>query len=131
MHNTSHTPYPGVQGKCYIVTGASSGVGKETSILLSRLGAQVILVGRDAERLAATRAMMEGDAHLIVRQDLCAVPKMRSWVNDIVAQSASPLAGIAHCAGTFQFAPLRVFHKDTFAKMKLCVGIFLIFIFPP
>ena len=29
-----------------LVTGASSGIGRETSILLSKLGAQLVLTGR-------------------------------------------------------------------------------------
>ena len=34
-------------GKRIMVTGASSGIGRETAILLSNLGAQVVLLGRD------------------------------------------------------------------------------------
>ena len=39
-------------GKRIMVTGASSGIGRETAILLSQLGAQVVLLGRDEKRLA-------------------------------------------------------------------------------
>ena len=38
-----------------MVTGASSGIGRETAILLSNLGAQVVLLGRDEQRLAETK----------------------------------------------------------------------------
>ena len=41
-------------GKRIMVTGASSGIGRETAILLSQLGAQVVLLGRDEKRLAET-----------------------------------------------------------------------------
>ena len=36
-------------GKRIMVTGASSGIGRETAILLSNLGAQVVLLGRDEQ----------------------------------------------------------------------------------
>ncbi len=37
-----------------LVTGASSGLGRETAILLSQLGATLTLTGRDPERLGQT-----------------------------------------------------------------------------
>ena len=41
-------------GRIAIVTGASSGIGRDTCISLARAGAIPVLVGRDAGRLAAT-----------------------------------------------------------------------------
>jgi NAD(P)-dependent dehydrogenase (short-subunit alcohol dehydrogenase family) len=46
----------GLEGKTIVVTGASSGIGRAAAIDLSRLGADVWLVGRDEERLESTRA---------------------------------------------------------------------------
>jgi len=40
--------------KTCLITGATSGIGKETAVGLARLGAQVAIVGRDAERTRAT-----------------------------------------------------------------------------
>ena len=34
-----------------VVTGASSGIGKDTAILLSRMGAKIVLVARRKEKL--------------------------------------------------------------------------------
>ena len=47
-------------GRTVLVTGASSGIGRETALLLSRLGARVVLNGRNEERLRETLAGMEG-----------------------------------------------------------------------
>ena len=40
-------------GRTILVTGASSGLGLEASVQLARLGARVVMVGRDARRTAA------------------------------------------------------------------------------
>jgi len=43
----------GLQGRACVVTGASRGIGRETARLLCAEGANVLLVGRNEERLAA------------------------------------------------------------------------------
>ena len=43
-----------VTGKTCLITGATSGIGQETAVGLARLGAQVVVVGRDADRTRAT-----------------------------------------------------------------------------
>lgn len=45
----------GLSGRACVVTGASSGIGRETALLLCAEGANVLLVGRDEERLAQAR----------------------------------------------------------------------------
>ena len=48
---TSHV----MQGKICLVTGATSGMGKETALGLARMGATVVLVGRDATKAKETQ----------------------------------------------------------------------------
>ncbi len=45
--------------KTIIVTGASSGIGRQCAISLSQLGAKVILLGRDTKRLEETWSLMD------------------------------------------------------------------------
>jgi len=59
-----------LEGKTILVTGASSGIGKATAVECSKLGATVILTGRNEVRLQETMAMMDGNAHQIVIADL-------------------------------------------------------------
>ena len=44
----------GLAGRCAIVTGATSGIGRAVAIALASAGASVLATGRDAERGAAT-----------------------------------------------------------------------------
>ena len=45
-----------VRGKTILITGATSGIGREASVALARHGAQVVLVGRDPARTKAAAA---------------------------------------------------------------------------
>ena len=63
----------GLDGKRIIVTGASSGIGKATALLLERVGASVIAVGLDKDRLSQLEAAFAEPArHLILWVDLSA-----------------------------------------------------------
>jgi len=48
--DTNYNPYS-LSGKTILITGASSGIGKATAIECSRMGAQLIITGRNEERL--------------------------------------------------------------------------------
>lgn len=107
----SAAEYLGVAGKCYLVTGASSGIGRECALLLDSLGATVILNGRNEERLSETRSAMSGEGHVSAVADLSSL-EIRPWLNEQVDKAGLPLAGLAHCAGAHAFAPLRAFSAD-------------------
>ena len=53
-----------LQGRTYLVTGASSGIGKATAVILSECGARVLVNGRDESRLNETLAHLWGGGHL-------------------------------------------------------------------
>lgn len=63
-----------LEGKVAIVTGASSGIGRATSIQLARAGAVIVAVGRDAGRLQSTidaaRTAGEGTEGLALSLDV-------------------------------------------------------------
>gem|GEM_PF-6699531 len=41
-------------GQVWMVTGATGGIGRMTALNLARRGAEVVIVGRDANKTAAT-----------------------------------------------------------------------------
>ena len=59
-----------LSGKNILVTGASSGIGRQCAIDFSRAGANVFLLARNRERLTETLSMMGGDDHEAVSLDL-------------------------------------------------------------
>lgn len=60
-------------GKTILVTGASSGIGRATAIECAKLGASLVIVGRNAERLQQTLEALEvsaGQQHQQIIADL-------------------------------------------------------------
>jgi len=49
-----------MNGKVCVVTGANSGIGKAAATALARMGAQIVLVGRDRGRAEAAAAEIAG-----------------------------------------------------------------------
>ena len=95
-------------GKLVLVTGASSGIGRAVALMVSRLGARVILGGRREDALAVSRAALSGDGHLIAPFDLAEVDAVPGWVKRLVAEAGAPLDGVVHSAGVGRPTPLRV-----------------------
>src|SRR5579863_10193868 len=96
-----------LSGRRILVTGASSGIGRQTAITLSELGARLILTGRDAGRLEATKQRLAGEAHVVEPFDLSQGDAILGWLKK-VTDAAGPLRGLVHCAAIQSLVPLRV-----------------------
>ncbi|MCQ2106161.1 MAG: SDR family oxidoreductase [Fibrobacter sp.] len=96
-----------LENKVILVTGASSGIGRQCAIDCSKMGAKVVLVARNQERLDETLSMMEGDGHLVVAQDLTDFGSLPNVVKNIVG-TVGPLDGVLHCAGISNTEPLKL-----------------------
>lgn len=88
-------------GKTILVTGASSGIGKEIAISCAKMGAKVVLNGRSEKRLYETASQM-GEGHIVVAKDLTAFNAIPEMVNDL-----PQLNGIVHCAGINELIPAK------------------------
>jgi NAD(P)-dependent dehydrogenase (short-subunit alcohol dehydrogenase family) len=86
-----------LEGKSILVTGASSGIGRGIAIACSRMGANVIVCGRNEEKLENTAKLMEGKGHILLQGDLTVSADIASMVNQVPL-----LDGIVHCAGVGQ-----------------------------
>ena len=92
-----------LEEKTILVTGASSGIGRSIAVTCSKMGAIVIINGRNKEKLQETLSMMEGKGHVIVATDLTDCTSLSVMVGKL-----TKLDGIVHCAGTGQ----RILCKD-------------------
>jgi len=99
------------QGKRYLVTGATSGIGRATAVALSQLGAHLVFSGRDDTRLAQSRALLAGSGHHGFTKSLDAVDDVADWVKG-VAQEVGPFDGIFHAAGVAALRPARMLKQS-------------------
>ena len=97
--------------KTILITGASSGIGRQCAIDCSRMGARVVLIGRNEERLAETRRQMTGNGHVVMSFDLTDFDRIGMLVADIVVR-CGPLHGILHCAGISTTLPLKLMSTE-------------------
>lgn len=116
-----------LQGKTIIVTGASSGIGQQVAISCSEMGAKVVMIARNEERLEETKKQLSGKRHLAVSYDLTDLEHQKELVQDIVAK-VGPIDGLVNCAGITATLPLKLmkpekvdelFHTNVFATIEL------------
>ena len=93
-------------GRTILVTGASSGIGRETAVLLSQLGGRIVLVGRDQPKLEATHSLLEGSGHCVKAKDLSVLDDTPDWLKQVTGETG-PLSGLVHCAGLQLTLPVR------------------------
>lgn len=94
-----------------LVTGGSSGIGRETAVVLSGLGARVILTGRRLPELEVTRERMADGAHVLEPFELKQLDVIPDWVKSLSARYG-PLNGVVHAAGIQKTVGLRGLSVD-------------------
>jgi len=83
-----------LKGKTILVTGGSSGIGRATAIECSRMGANVVVVGRDVQRLNETMSQLDGSGHGAHQCDLTQPDEVEQLVGLL-----PPLQGVVLNAG--------------------------------
>ena len=91
-----------LKNKTVLVTGASSGIGRETAIHCSKAGASLIITGRNPERLNETFHQLEGEKHLQFVADL----SQSEDLNDLVKQIPQ-IDGLVNSAGITTHMPVK------------------------
>ena len=81
-------------GKTIFITGASSGIGRSTALECSKLGAVLIVTGRNEERLNETLSMLSGIGHQAIVGDL-----LNSEFRDELVKQLPKLDGFVNNAG--------------------------------
>jgi len=105
-----------LDNKTIIITGAGSGIGRETAIVASRQGAKVIMLDLSKEGLEETLSLLEGNGHAFHVIDLTDINSITGLIKEIV-NSFGIIDGLVHCAGISSRKPLNVLTKDGFCKV--------------
>ncbi len=108
---TSYNPFS-LEGKTVLVTGASSGIGRETAIVCSKMGAKVAVTGRNEMRLNDTFSMLEGEGHCQFVADLTELPQIEN-----ISVKMPVLDGVVHCAGIGDRTSLKLVKEKDISKV--------------
>ena len=100
-----------LNNKHILVVGASSGIGKQTAVTLSRVGAKLSLVARSEDKLKETLQVLEGEGHDYFVADVSDVSAIELLVKQVIAKDG-PLDGVVYSAGVGTALPLMQSKPD-------------------
>lgn len=117
----------------FIVTGASSGIGESSAILLNECGASVIGIGRDKARLESMKAKCKYPQNIFLEQKDLAVDieNLPNYVKSL-KDKYDKFSGLAYCAGISALCALRgttysyakeVFDINYFSPLMMIKGV--------
>lgn len=93
-------------GRQIIIIGASSGIGKQTALTLSSLGARLILVARREDKLREVVTMLEGDGHGFYVADISRLEHIEEVFTSIKNEYGK-VDGLVYSAGITSTMPLQ------------------------
>lgn len=107
-----NTPFH-LTDKTFLVTGSSSGIGRQIAISITEMGGKVIITGRDENRLEETFQSLQGEGHKKIIADLNSDDQRKDLVTALPV-----LNGVVHCAGFVSPYPIKFINdkkmKETF-----------------
>lgn len=101
-----------LEGKTILVTGASSGIGRAVAIETSKMGASVVINGRNQQRLNETLSNLIGQGHIAIVSDLSSNEGITHLVNEL-----PKLDGMVLAAGIVEMLPVLFATKEKFEKI--------------
>ena len=96
-----------LENKTILVTGASSGIGKAIAIECSKMGAKVVITGRNEQRLQETYGQLESAQHAYIVADLTKKEDIETLVNQI-----DSLNGLVNFAGLTIPKPFKFLQEE-------------------
>lgn len=95
--------------KSILVTGATSGIGKDVGHFLRNSGANLFLTGRSENKISELRAEFGSDAK-VIKADL------ELGVDEIV-EGIDHIDGLVLCAGVIQYMPAKLLKKQNLNRL--------------
>ncbi len=96
-----------LEGKTILVTGATSGIGRAIATMCARMGATIVAMGRNGDRLRQTYSELYGVGHKAFRCDLTDEEQTTN-----VVKSLPTLNGVVHAAGIGHRKPCKLVTRD-------------------
>lgn len=103
------------QDSNFLVTGASSGIGKQIVLDLAKAGARILAVARRKSILDELKTLYP-DNIFVATCDVCDKTEIKKSIDNFVNINGV-FNGFVHAAGIYEFSPLKVFEKSSFYNM--------------
>ena len=100
-------------GKTLLVTGASSGIGRCVAVECAKMGAKLVINGRNQERLNQTLEMLDGTGHQAIAADLTDHEAVSAMV-----ELLPPLDGVSHNAGVTSIGMIKFIKEDDWRDLS-------------
>lgn len=110
--------YINMEGKHILITGGASGIGRQTAIMLSELGARVSIMDLQEEGLNQTLSMLKGEGHSIHVADLSKIEELEPLVVGIIKETGA-FDGYVQCAGIVKNLPIINYKFERLHKIML------------
>ena len=101
-----------LEGKTVLVTGASSGIGRGIAVECSKMGAKIVINGRNKERLQKTFDQLEGEGHIQIVADLSKQEDIERLANEV-----PELNGFVNSAGIPKICPVKRIDRQTLEEI--------------
>lgn len=114
IKSMSYNPFS-LENKVILVTGASSGIGRTTAIECSKMGASVIITGRNETRLKETFDSLDGtsgQSHQMMVSDLSSEETVYSF-----ADTLPPIDGASLNAGIVKTLPVKFINNADLSEV--------------
>ena len=98
-------------GRRILVIGGSSGIGKQTAITMSEIGAHVILTSNEQEQLTETLKELSGEGHSAYYIDVTDLNGIDGCIKQIVDEQGL-LDGMVYSAGITDHLPLKLLKPE-------------------
>lgn len=107
-----------LRNKTLIITGAASGIGRETAILLHDLGAKLMLLDINEDGLNEIKSLLGGGNNVSIGKiDLTDLCLLKSVMEKGIKELGSTYTGFVHCAGIPSVVPLRALSSEAYEKV--------------
>jgi NAD(P)-dependent dehydrogenase (short-subunit alcohol dehydrogenase family) len=98
-------------GKTFLITGASSGLGKQTAVTVSECGGEVYITGRNKQRLEETFNMLKGKNHSQIIADLTKEEDINALVDEL-----PKINGVVFSVGISNILPISFVNADNLSE---------------
>ena len=105
-----------LNGKRFLISGAASGLGRATSILLSKLGAELILLDINDDGLRSTKVFCDDSLVHCMRVNLQNPLEIKPVILSSV-EKWGKLNGFVHLAGRPYVSPLKSINHNTITEI--------------